>query len=106
MRIFAKLLAASLAAIPLLAGCTASDKEQAADFSKALELKSPDGGLTMKFTLSEDGTPMYSLDYQEKNVILPSSLGYEIRGDRDYSYKKGAIYGAPKSRSQIGRAHV
>lgn len=97
MRIFAKLLAASLAAIPLLAGCTASDKEQAADFSKALELKSPDGGLTMKFTLSEDGTPMYSLDYQEKNVILPSSLGYEIRGDRDYSYKKGAIYGAPKS---------
>lgn len=43
-------------------------------------LKSPDGKLSMKFGLTSDGSPEYSLDYQDKKVILPSRLGYELRG--------------------------
>lgn len=44
------------------------------------KLTSPDGNLTTSFFLTEDGTPMYSLDYKGYNVILPSALGFELRG--------------------------
>lgn len=44
-------------------------------------LKSPDGNLEMTFTLSEDGTPMYSLRHGDKDVVLDSRLGYLLRGD-------------------------
>ena len=43
-------------------------------------LKSPDGVLEMTFQLDEKGTPQYSLDYDGREVILPSDLGFEIRG--------------------------
>ena len=43
-------------------------------------ISSPDGNLSAVFYLAEDGTPMYSLDRGEKNVILPSALGFELRG--------------------------
>ena len=44
-------------------------------------LKSPDGNLEMTFSLSEDGTPMYSLRHGDKDVVLDSRLGYTLRGD-------------------------
>lgn len=44
-------------------------------------LKSPDGNLEMTFTLSEDGTPLYSLRHGDKDVVLDSRLGYLLRGD-------------------------
>lgn len=44
-------------------------------------LKSPDGNMEMTFSLSEDGTPLYSLKHGERSVILDSRLGYELRGD-------------------------
>ncbi|MGM9762637.1 MAG: glycoside hydrolase family 97 protein [Candidatus Cryptobacteroides sp.] len=43
-------------------------------------ISSPDGRLNASFYLAEDGTPMYSLNFDEKKVILPSALGFELRG--------------------------
>lgn len=43
-------------------------------------LKSPDGNLEMVFGISEDGTPTYSLNYKDESIILPSGLGFELRG--------------------------
>jgi len=39
---------------------------------------SPDGQLTMTFSLTADGTPQYKLDYKEKIVVKPSKLGFEL----------------------------
>ncbi len=44
-------------------------------------LLSPDGNMKMTFSLSEDGTPNYSLSYSDREVIQPSCLGYTLRGD-------------------------
>lgn len=44
-------------------------------------LYSPDGCLEMVFTLSEDGTPSYTLKYSGKDVVKQSALGYVLRGD-------------------------
>ncbi|MDR1763170.1 MAG: glycoside hydrolase family 97 protein [Dysgonamonadaceae bacterium] len=44
----------------------------------AQTLKSPDGNLTMDFTVSTDGAPVYSLAYKGKTVIKPSRLGLEL----------------------------
>jgi hypothetical protein len=45
------------------------------------QLKSPNGKLTMEFTLQKDGTPSYSLNYKDKTVIKPSKLGLELKND-------------------------
>jgi glucan 1,4-alpha-glucosidase len=47
----------------------------------AQELKSPDGKLTMTFSLQPDGTPTYQLQFKGKPVIKPSALGLELKGD-------------------------
>ena len=44
------------------------------------ELLSPDGNLSLKFTLTESGAPCYWLDFKNSNVILPSTMGFEFRG--------------------------
>ncbi|MDR1369825.1 MAG: glycoside hydrolase family 97 protein [Dysgonamonadaceae bacterium] len=41
-------------------------------------LKSPDGQLSMNFSLSADGSPVYTLDYKGKSVVKPSKLGLEL----------------------------
>lgn len=43
-------------------------------------LVSPEGNLSLKFTLTESGQPCYWLDRGEKHVVLPSTLGFEFRG--------------------------
>lgn len=43
-------------------------------------LKSPDGNLELRFALNDKGAPTYSLTYGGKDVILPSEMGFEIRG--------------------------
>lgn len=51
--------------------------------SNAAEIqKSPDGKLEVSFDLMSDGTPTYSLNYNDKPVILTSKMGFE--------FKKGA----------------
>ena len=51
----------------------------AAQLGDAITLTSPDGNLVMKFTLA-DGVPTYSLDFGGQAVILPSRLGFELKG--------------------------
>jgi len=41
-------------------------------------LNSPDQNMTLSFTLDQQGTPIYTLDYKGKEVIKPSKLGFEI----------------------------
>ena len=65
-----------IAAAAALTACT-----QAETFTEQAVLTSPDGKLSMQFSLSDNGAPVYSLDYGEKNVILPSHLGYVLRGN-------------------------
>ena len=60
----------------LLAACTAK-QGPATDVQT---LKSPSGNMEMTFRLSAEGTPQYALNYGDKKVILPSDLGYELRG--------------------------
>ena len=55
---------------------------------RAQELLSPSGQLKMAFSLSTDGTPTYSLSYKGKSVIKPSTLGFDLKGD-----KKSLRYG-------------
>lgn len=43
-------------------------------------LQSPDGGLSMSLTLDENGAVKYALNHGETKVILPSTLGFELRG--------------------------
>ena len=46
------------------------------------QLKSPNEKFTMDFTLQNDGTPSYSLNYKDKTVIKPSKLGLELKNDK------------------------
>ena len=45
-----------------------------------MSVKSPSGNMEVTFDLTENGTPQYSLNYGDTEVILPSDLGYEFRG--------------------------
>jgi len=45
-----------------------------------LNLYSPDKRLRMEFALTENGTPEYSLFLNEKCVVRPSRLGFELKG--------------------------
>lgn len=47
----------------------------------AQELKSPNGKLTLGFSLQKDGTPVYILNYKNKEVVKPSKLGIELEKD-------------------------
>ncbi len=47
----------------------------------AQQLKSPNGNFVMEFTLQNDGTPTYSLNYKNKTVVKPSKLGLELKND-------------------------
>lgn len=46
----------------------------------AEELRSPNGALSLQFTLQEGGVPTYSLSYKGREVIRPSRLGLELVG--------------------------
>ena len=64
-------------------GCSSEDtkKETAA-------LMSPDKNLEMRFSMSDNGTPYYSLDYKGKHIVLDSRLGFLLRGDLNVSEVK------------------
>lgn len=47
----------------------------------AQQLKSPNGNLTMTFTLQTGGVPTYQLSYKGKEVIKSSKLGLELTGN-------------------------
>ena len=68
-----------IAATAALTSCSQADVLTGTLTEKA-SLSSPDGNLNMKFCISEKGEPVYSLNFGDKEVILPSRLGYEFRG--------------------------
>ncbi|WP_304141142.1 glycoside hydrolase family 97 protein [Mesoflavibacter zeaxanthinifaciens] len=51
-------------------------------FVNAQQLTSPNGELTMQFSLKEDGTPTYKLTYKNQEVIKESSLGFYLKNDK------------------------
>ena len=63
----------------ILSACTAWDKKSAA-VAEEFSICSPDSILSMNFRLLQDGTPQYMLSRGEAAVILPSSLGFDLRG--------------------------
>ena len=52
-------------------------------------LKSPDGSVTLEFGLTSEGQPEYSLDYEGREVIKPSKLGFKLLkgGDLDKDFE-------------------
>ncbi|MCQ2141369.1 MAG: glycoside hydrolase family 97 protein [Bacteroidales bacterium] len=73
-----KRLFAFAAAALMLASCA---QKTAVTSELVKSMSSPDGQLTMSFYMTSEGTPQYSLKFADKDVILPSSLGYELRGN-------------------------
>lgn len=64
-----------LAVACMACACTAPETA----FSESEALLSPDGMLRLSFSV-KDGIPMYALQRDGKDVVLPSRLGFEIRG--------------------------
>ena len=50
--------------------------------AQAQQLQSPDKQLVMTFSLLSDATPSYTLSYKGKEVIKPSTLGFELKNDK------------------------
>ena len=64
-------------------GCSSEDTK-----TETAALLSPDKNLEMKFSISDNGTPYYSLDYKGKHIVLDSRLGFLLRGDLNVSEVK------------------
>ena len=50
---------------------------------KSQTLLSPDKNFKLIFTLSESGQPTYELNYKNKTILKPSSLGIELQNDKN-----------------------
>lgn len=64
-----------LAVACMACACTAPETA----FSESEALLSPDGMLRLSFSV-KDGIPMYALQRDGKDIVLPSRLGFEMRG--------------------------
>ena len=72
-----KRIISACAAALLLVGCGNQDVK----VTDVHKLQSPDGKLELTFQLTEaEGTPQYALTYEGQDIILPSNLGFELRG--------------------------
>ena len=47
--------------------------------AQAEEIKSPNGQLTLQFTLQSGGVPTYHLTYKGRDVIKTSKLGFDLK---------------------------
>ncbi len=47
--------------------------------STVQSVTSPDGNLTLRFELAEGGAPRYSLQYEGKDVVKPSGMGFRLK---------------------------
>ena len=68
-------ISAIFTALAILAGCTTTGP-----VTDVHTLTSPSGNMEMTFHLNPEGTPQYALNYEGQKVILPSDLGFELRG--------------------------
>ena len=64
-------------------GCSSEDTK-----TETAALLSPDKNLEMRFSMSDNGIPYYSLDYKGKHIVLDSRLGFLLRGDLNVSEVK------------------
>lgn len=64
-------------------GCSSEDTK-----TETAALLSPNKNLKMRFSISDNGTPYYSLDYKGKHIVLDSRLGFLLRGDLNVSEVK------------------
>ncbi len=64
----------------------------------AQELQSPNGKISLGFVLQNDGTPTYTLSYQNKLVIKTSNLGLDLEKDSE-SLLNGFTLAATKTSS-------
>ena len=72
MRRFESILMAMVVAMAAFMPCVGQAGE-------AIILTSPNGELVMTFNLT-NGVPTYSLDFGGQAVILPSRMGFELKG--------------------------
>ena len=56
---------------------------------QAQTVKSPNGNVTVKFSLTDNGRPTYEMMYKNKAVVRPSHLGLELAKDKHASKGKG-----------------
>ena len=73
------------AALAMLCACT----EEVQKFEEVATLASPDGQINVSLTLSSQGTLRYSVNYGDTPVVLPSLLGFDMRGTvkaEEYEY--------------------
>jgi len=75
-----RIVSLAIAVLALVACNQAPTKQKAQMPSDAVTMTSPDGHLTMAFGVTAKGEPVYSLKFADKDVILPSRMGYELRG--------------------------
>ena len=47
-------------------------------------VNSPDKNIQLQFWLSEQGAPMYDVSYKGKPVLLPSSMGFQLKGTMNF----------------------
>ena len=78
MKSFKSILIAAVVTLATFVPC-------AAQLGDAITLTSPNGNLVMTFALT-DGVPTYSLDFDGQAVILPSRLGFELKGNRQLTH--------------------
>ncbi|MBQ7421737.1 MAG: glycoside hydrolase family 97 protein [Prevotella sp.] len=48
-------------------------------------VSSPNGNITVKFSITDEGIPTYEMTYKGKSVVKPSKLGIELAKDRHAS---------------------
>ncbi len=53
--------------------------------ARAQEVSSPNGNVTVKFSLTATGQPTYEMTYKGRPVIKPSHLGFELARDKHAS---------------------
>ena len=70
----------------------------------AQEFRSPDGNLTMNFSVKNNGIPTYRLTFKGKDVIKLSKLGLELK-DEAAPVKFGTEMGM-KSKSDNGKTSL
>ena len=49
--------------------------------AQAERIESPSGNVCVDFELTSSGEPIYSMKYNDKEIIKPSKLGYELKGN-------------------------
>ena len=54
----------------------------------AQSVSSPDGNVTVKFSLADGGVPTYEMSYKNKAVVKTSRLGLELAKDKHASKGK------------------